>query len=244
MSRHILTVCALLGLFSHAVCAQTQERVTIGKDAFAFHEEIFHDLNISIESPDVSDAEVFIQLIGIQNWPKINELQLTIRKSPDLNNAAALFYNGQRTIVYDPVWAANEKPEFILILGHEAGHHFCGHTLPGFSGSRWDAELQADQFGGASIKRFEAYHNRPFYDAVLAAAASKYPEQGSPLYPPRAMRLEALRKGYQEGSPCGELSPVTQGGIGHSMGTLNNSGSLKPCFPVVQTGPTSYKCGR
>ena len=40
-------------------------------------------------------------------------------------------------------------------------------TIASFSRQQ---ELEADQFGGASVKRFEVYHNRSFFPSVLAAA--------------------------------------------------------------------------
>ncbi len=187
----------------------SQEWVTIGQDAVAFHEDVFRDRKIKIEKPVVSDVEIFVELIGIPNFEKINALRLQIVRSAGLKNAAAYFGQGYRSIVYDPVWAASTTGEFYLALSHEAGHHFCGHVGGPQSAQN---ELEADRFGGASIKRFETYHNRKFFEAVLAAAATRYPENGSAFYPSRASRLEALRKGYEQGSPCGNLAPVEQAG--------------------------------
>src|SRR5258708_4414229 len=155
---------------------QTAEWVTVGSDAFAFHEDIFRDLRIKIEPPIVNDVEIFVELIGIPNFAKINALRLQIRRSIGLNNAGAFLGSNYRTIVYDPNWAAGATAEFYLVLGHEAGHHFCEHTMGKVRSNRWDTELEADRFGGASIKRFETYHNRSFFGAVLAAASVKYPE--------------------------------------------------------------------
>jgi hypothetical protein len=82
------------------------------------------------------------------------------------------------------------------------------------------------------------YHNRNFFDQVYAAAAVKYQEQGSALYPPRAARLAALKRGYEQGSPCGNLAPVIESGYSPPS---RASGPPRPCRPV-QTGPTSYTC--
>lgn len=210
--RHLSTVCvASLLLWSSGVSAQ--ETIRIGRDARAFHEEQFRDANIKIEPPATNDVEILVELIGIPNAAKINALRLQIRRSLGIKNALAFFGQGYRSIAYDPSWAAAATPEFYLVLGHEAGHLFCEHVVGGGSGTRLEQEREADRFGGASVKRFETYHNRSFFPAVLAAASTRYPEQGSTLYPPRAARLEALRTGYAQGSPCGGLAPVDQSGF-------------------------------
>jgi len=46
---------------------------------------------------------------------------------------------------------------------------------------------------------------------VLAAAERLYSEQGTPTHPPRAARLDALMRGYTDGSPCGGLKPAIRG---------------------------------
>jgi hypothetical protein len=157
------------------------------------------------------DAKIFVEMIGLPNIPKVNELQLTIRRSGRLQNAVALFQDGGRMIIYDPEWAKSVTAEFYLVLGHEAGHHFCGHTIQGFQGNPKEAELEADRFSGASLKRFEAYHGRAFVDAAVAAAKRLYSEQGSRTHPPRAARIEAVMLGYNDGSPCGNLAAGIRG---------------------------------
>lgn len=232
--------CLVALLCWSSASSQSTQRVTIGKDVFAFHEEKFRDLNMKMEAAIVSDVEILVELVGLPNTTKINALRLQIRRILGLKNAAALEGEGYRTIAYDPDWAAGDTPGFYLVLGHEAGHHFCGHSVGDVRGNRWQIELEADQFGGASIKRFEVYHGRSLFGQVFATAASKYPEQGSSLYPPRALRLEALKRGYEQGSQCGGLAPVVEGGFSPGART---TGSPIPCRPV-RTGPTSYACER
>ena len=49
------------------------------------------------------DAELFIEMVGIPNASKINELGLTIGRSAGFKNAAAFFHDdGSRWITYDP----------------------------------------------------------------------------------------------------------------------------------------------
>jgi hypothetical protein len=157
------------------------------------------------------DAEIFVELLGLQNLGKINELKLTIGRSSGFKNAVALFHNGSRMIIHDPEWARVAAVEFYLVLGHEAGHHLCGHTVAGAERTPQEAELEADRFSGAAIKRFEVYHGRTLFDDALKAASRLYSEGGSRSHPPRAARLDAIKAGYQSGSPCGNLAPAIRG---------------------------------
>jgi hypothetical protein len=203
-------VWVLLGLLCACVAtAQPIEWVTIGRDVRAFHEDVFRNQNIGLEQFVVRDVEIFVEIIGLPNVGKINALRLQIRRSTGLKDAIAYAGKGYRTIVYDPVWAGANPADFYLVLGHEAGHLICGHEDVPQSQS---IELDADRFGGASIRRFEIYHNRSFFGSVMAAAASRYPEGATVFHPARGARLTALKQGYEQGSPCGNLAPVTQGG--------------------------------
>jgi hypothetical protein len=237
--RFILSRALLVTLLFHcdSALSQRSQSVVTGQNIFAFHEDKFRDLNLKMEPTVASDAEILIELIGLPNVSKINALRLQIRRMFGLRTAVSVEGEGYRTIVYDPDWAASNTPEFYLVLGHEAGHHFCGHSVANAVRNRSQIELEADQFAGASIKRFENYHNQSFFGQAFAAAATKYPEQGS-LYPPRAQRLEALKRGYDQGSPCGSLAPVEQSGFSPPA---RANGPATRCRPV-RTGPTSYAC--
>ena len=209
------TVCVIAVLVWPSI--GSAEQLHIGGNARAFHEDQFRERDIAVEPAAVNDVEILVELVGIPNLAKINELRLQIRRSIGLQNAFALYANGYRSIVYDPNWAAVATADFYLALGHEAGHLFCGHVIGNSVAPTIDQELEADQFGGASIRRFEVYHNRSFFPAVMAVAMNKYPEQASPLYPSRGARLAALRMGYEEGSPCGGLAPVSQPGFSRGV---------------------------
>jgi hypothetical protein len=217
--------------------SQSQPAI-VGSDAFPFREELCGP-QMRLEDPVASDVEILVELIGLPNVSKINALRLHIRRVLGLRVACALpEAGGYATIAYDPNWASGDTPGFYLALGHEAGHHFCGHFV-GNAHGRWaESELEADQFAGASVKRFEVYHNRSFFNQVLAAATAKYPEQGSSLHPSRVLRLEALKRGYERGSPCGGLDAVEQSGFSPNV---RSNGPPTRCRPV-QTGPTSYAC--
>jgi hypothetical protein len=206
--------CRNAGLTTGACAPKSQQRqstecVKIGGNAF--HAEKSRGDCIEATLSPVFDAEIFVELLGLPNINKMNELGLTIRRSVGFNNAVALFHKGARTIIHDPEWARTAGAEFYLVLGHEVGHHFCGHTLETAQQSPQEAELEADRFSGASIKRFEVYHDRPFLNDALTAAARLYSASGSRSHPARAARVEAVKLGYTSGSPCGNLAPAIRG---------------------------------
>lgn len=201
-------------LWSRLALSQSAEWVTIGSGVRAFHEDVFQNRQIKLEIPVVVDAELIIELIGMPNLPKLNAMQLQICRSVGLQNALAYYGAGYRTIVFDPDWAASQTADFYRAIGHELGHLFCGHLDKPQSP---ETELEADRFGGAAIKRFEVYHGRNFFASVMAAASAKYPETASALYPSRTARLQALRDGYEKGSPCGDLAPVVEGGFSRGI---------------------------
>ena len=84
-----------------------------------------------------------------------------VRTSADIDNAAAIIYEGKRYIIYnkdfvsvvnklvDTEWAA------VSILAHEIGHHLNGHTLVG-GGSVPAEELESDEFSGFILRRMGA----------------------------------------------------------------------------------------
>jgi len=177
----------------------------------AFHAEKANSDCIQTTLSPVEDAEILVELFGLPNIPKINQLGLTIGRTSNFNNAVAVFHNGGRMIIHDPAWAKTATAEFYLVLGHEAGHHLCGHPLENDPIRRKQLELEADRFSGASIKRFEAYHAKSFLNDAVKAAARLYSEAGSRSYPDRAARIEAIMLGYTSGSPCGNLAAGIRG---------------------------------
>ena len=222
-------------LYLASALSQLPQQIALGADAFPFSEELCSP-NMKMEPPLTSDAEILVELVGLPNVSNLNALRLHIRRKLGLKNVCALpEAGGNATIAYDPNWAAGDTPGFYLALGHEAGHHFCGH-FAGEGPSSWaQKESEADQFGGASVKRLEVYHHQSFFRQVLSAA-TKYPEQGSFLYPSRSLRLEALRRGYEQGSPCGGLAPVIEGGF---TGNQRATGS-GPCRQFAPDRPPLY----
>jgi hypothetical protein len=94
------------------------------------------------------------------------------------------------------------------VLGHEVGHHVCGHTV-GVNATRpWEKELEADSVAGNIVRNMEqaAADGNVWasvsLDEIIAAANAIYSEQGSPTHPPRHMRIAAVLDGYHKGHQC------------------------------------------
>jgi hypothetical protein len=208
-------------------CAPKSEQTIGCKDILkgAFHRGKFlAGCNEATLSP-VFDFEILIEMVGIPNVAAINALQLTILRSTGFNNASAEILDEplpgeqgprgpavKRLIIYDPEWVKAAPAQAYLILGHEAGHLFCGHDFRTVDPSTIpEKELEADRFSGAALKRFEVYHGRAFLNDALKAAAWLYPAAGSRSHPPRAERVKAILLGYKSGSPCGNLAPAIRG---------------------------------
>ena len=177
----------------------------------AFHPEKLPQGQCKLKLSPVLDIEVFVEMIGLPNIAKINDLKLTIAHFAGFHDAMAVTYQGLPMIVLDPQWAKSGTAETYLVLGHEAGHHFCGHLPDQDPITQKKRELEADRFSGAAIKRFEEYHGRPFLQDALNAAAKLYAGPERPGHPSPEARVEAIMLGYNSGSPCGGLSPGIRG---------------------------------
>jgi hypothetical protein len=206
--------CRNAGMTTGACAPKAQQGFSLGcvrTAGNAFHAEKATSDCVQTSLSPAEDAEILVELFGLPNLAKINQLGLTIGRTSDFNNAVAVFHNGGRMIIHNPAWAKTATAEFYLVLGHEAGHHLCGHLLENDPIKRKQLELEADRFSGASIRRFEAYHARNFLSDALKAAARLYSEAGSRSHPERGARIEAVMLGYNSGSPCGNLADGIRG---------------------------------
>ncbi|GAC1372256.1 MAG: hypothetical protein NVS3B25_29100 [Hymenobacter sp.] len=120
-----------------------------------------------------------------------------LRATRDVDNAAAVVYDGKRYLLYNPDFlsavnrAGHTDWAGISILAHEMGHHLNGHTLrPG--GSQPADELEADEFSGFVLRKLGASLAQA--QAALATVAD---DQGSATHPGRAPRLTAISQGWQ-----------------------------------------------
>ena len=108
--------------------------------------------------------------------------------------AYALVRSQKRYIVYDSGhfnWK-DGKPDWeeVIIMAHEIGHHLNGHTVDG-RGSRWPTELEADHFAGFAVSRLGG----TLHNALIAYKDRSL--SGSKTHPPRHLRLQAVKDGWQ-----------------------------------------------
>ena len=122
--------------------------------------------------------------------------RFALRATRDIDNAAAVVYNGQRFLLYNPDFlnavnrAGHTDWAGISILAHEMGHHLNGHTLRS-GGSQPADELEADEFSGFVLRKLGASLAQ-----AQAAMATVADDQGSATHPGRAPRLTAIGQGW------------------------------------------------
>lgn len=115
----------------------------------------------------------------------------------DIDNAAAVTYNGKRYILYNENFLAaiNNATHTdwggVSILAHEIGHHLNGHTLKG-GGSNVADELEADEFSGFVLRKLGA--NMADAQAAINLLSE---ERNSSTHPGRSYRLAAISKGWR-----------------------------------------------
>lgn len=120
-----------------------------------------------------------------------------LRATREVDNAAAVVYDGKRFLLYNPDFlaavnrAGHTDWAGISILAHEMGHHLNGHTLRA-GGSQPADELEADEFSGFVLRKLGASLAQ-----AQAAMASVSDDQGSATHPGRTPRLAAIGQGWQ-----------------------------------------------
>lgn len=119
-------------------------------------------------------------------------------RAADIDNAAAVVYNGKRYILYSERFlsainnAVHTDWAGVSILAHEIGHHLNGHTLSR-SGSNPADELEADEFSGFVLRKLGASKAE-----AQAAINLLSEEHTSRTHPGRNYRLSAISKGWQK----------------------------------------------
>ncbi|GAB2864544.1 M48 family metalloprotease [Hymenobacter ruber] len=120
-----------------------------------------------------------------------------LRATREVDNAAAVVYDGQRYLLYNPDFlnavnrAGHTDWAGISILAHEMGHHLNGHTLRA-GGSQPADELEADEFSGFVLRKLGASLAQ-----AQAAMATVADDEGSSTHPGRTPRLTAISQGWQ-----------------------------------------------
>ncbi|RDV16227.1 membrane-binding protein [Pontibacter diazotrophicus] len=118
-------------------------------------------------------------------------------RAADIDNAAAVVYNGKRYILYSDSFlskinnAVHTDWGGVSILAHEIGHHLNGHTMSR-SGSNPEDELEADEFSGFVLRKMGA----SMADAQ-AAIDLLSEEENSRTHPGKRYRLAAISKGWK-----------------------------------------------
>lgn len=200
----------LATLMSVASSNAREIRMTQGEDTFIFD---FPDGQRSISVYQIDENEPpNEQMEGLMHdWFIIEDIygamnslpkgfSLRMGRAVGINNAFAAIRYNWRYIVVDPMWIQDHYSR-IFVIGHELGHHMCGHTAGMMSDRPWDKELEADRFAGAVIRAMENKGGTTFQEAV-GNAMEHLSENGSATHPPRAMRIQATLEGYNNGSPC------------------------------------------
>lgn len=104
-------------------------------------------------------------------------------------NALATVQEGDKLIIYDRRLSAEVGGDgAMMIIGHELGHHYCGHL-----GKHGDPslELEADRFAAAAMRKA---------GMTLDAAMSVLPilsERPSKSHPGRDARVAAIKSGWE-----------------------------------------------
>lgn len=144
------------------------------------------------ESPSRDGAKEVIQLIletvGLQATFEV--------RMANVQNAAAVVYQGKRYILYNPAFiaamnkAAGTPWAAIAVLAHEIGHHLNGHTLDG-KGSLPEIELEADEFSGFALRKMGASLSEAQIAMRIIAHA-----RATKTHPARNDRLMAIADGW------------------------------------------------
>jgi hypothetical protein len=147
---------------------------------------------------------------------------IAIARTGDIGvNAFAAIHGGKRYIVMSHQIHTN-YPLMALVMGHELGHHVCGHTAGLLKDDPWDRELEADTFSGVAVRSGSFGLN---LQAAVELASELFSAERTPTHPPAAQRIQAIKDGYNDGSPC----------IGRSVGPVANNelgGSVTAAEPL------------
>ncbi|MFD2515273.1 membrane-binding protein [Pontibacter locisalis] len=118
-------------------------------------------------------------------------------RAANIENAAAVVYNGKRYILYNERFLAAINNAVhtdwggVSIIAHEIGHHLNGHTLSRSGSNPYD-ELEADEFSGFVLRKMGA--NLSDAQAAINLLSE---ERSSSTHPGKKYRLDAISKGWR-----------------------------------------------
>ncbi|OKL38436.1 M48 family metalloprotease [Pontibacter flavimaris] len=168
-----------LGLLLAPVLGQAASAATVAAPA-------------AITATPTDTRDIVQEIINVVGLKPRFELQ-----AADIDNAAAVIYNGKRYILYSERFldainnAVHTDWAGVSILAHEIGHHLNGHTLSR-SGSNPADELEADEFSGFVLRKMGASMAE-----AQAAINLLSEEENSRSHPGRSYRLAAISKGWR-----------------------------------------------
>lgn len=205
---------ALLLSVSLGLAAERPVKIMrIGKDTQSFHIPVGKS-EIYVYAPHEDFVKRLVQLMQSVMGDKEANFQLQFGEIRNANNAYAVVHQGKRYMLADAdMWGragVGALGEAVL-YGHELGHHVCGHVGGGWTGRAWDAELEADQFGGAAIRAYledgygdkdQAVTHGEMLETVSHIFLASGGSTGSATHPPLNLRLQAFSRGWNESSPC------------------------------------------
>lgn len=190
------------------------EQLTLGADAFAFHANLCGSgqatLTVYPPTQQVSaDAKAMLDLARLTG--------VEVREADLPGNACALMHNNSRYILLGkliPDKEIGDEDEVrgldIVVLGHEIGHHVCGHASGRLAGQGWEKELEADRYGGMLLRQMfdqgliAGWNDNPeeFLNVVANGMAADFYGVGGVTHPPADLRTQAIREGFYIGSNC------------------------------------------
>jgi hypothetical protein len=149
--------------------------------------------SLAIDFSSISEARSIINDITDASGMQQN---FKVVSTPQVDNAAAVMYQGQRYILYNPSFInkldnmANDNWASISVLAHEIGHHLLGHTMDG-TGSQIPKELAADEFSGLVLHKMGASLEQA--QLAMKLIGSPY---ASATHPAERDRLVAIAHGW------------------------------------------------
>lgn len=175
--------------------------LTIGRNAVGFHTSFANkQIWVELDGPHVEHD--WFALEDMFSSEKRLRTYLSLGRTSGINNAFAVIgKDGGRYVVIGTAFGGHSV-ENMITLGHEVGHHICGHTIRNTS-TPWEMELEADRISGVGLRGWVRNGMGTLNDIVAAAYRVYTNINGTRSHPPQNLRVAAILNGYNEGtSPC------------------------------------------